>query len=143
MQDLTDLEKLELDEDKLFPYYLDKYYSLSILNDLRDLAFSESKRKGFHTEKPNFGDFIANLHGEVSELWEAYRKGNLDKHCDKAKSMEENGIEPLTAIEEEIADYIIRGFDFAGAFGIDLEKAVRNKLLFNRTRPFRNGNKLA
>lgn len=116
----------------------------SVLNELRDLCIQEAKDKGWHTElNVNVAAFIANLHGEVSELWEAWRKGALDKPCDKAEKMVSHGLEPLTNAEEEIADIIIRVLDTAAVMKVDVERAVLGKLLFNRTRPHRNGGKLA
>src|SRR3990167_3864943 len=110
----------------------------TFLNDLRDLVYQDAKDKGWHTSEPKFGDFIANLHGEVSELWESWRRGTLYELCDKAQKMKEHNIAPLTCIEEELADICLRVCDMAAVFKVDLAKAVLTKLLFNRTRPFRN-----
>ena len=44
-------------------------------------------------------------------------------------------------VPSEIADLVIRIFDFAGEHGIDLERAVTEKMAYNKTRPFRHGNK--
>lgn len=116
----------------------------SALNTLRDHCYNESKAKGWHTEKnPNIAAFCTNLHGEVSELWEAWRKGALDKPCDKAEKMEANGVPVLTSAEEEIADILIRALDFSYVLNVDVGRAVEAKLQFNRTRPHRNGGKLA
>lgn len=123
--------------------------TLKLLNTLRDICYNEARNKGFHSEDENldnlsdFGDYMANLHGEASELWEAYRKNNLFEPCDKAEEMEAHQLEPLTAAEEELADILIRTFDTAARLQTDLAKAVYNKLLYNRTREFRHGNKLA
>lgn len=115
------------------------------LNTLRDFCYAEAKAKGWHTDgvAPHMGNFCANLHGEVSELWESHRNNTLQKLCDKAKKMEESGITPLTCGEEEIADIIIRALDTSAAFNIDVEKAVQNKLAYNRTRSHRHGGKVA
>lgn len=114
------------------------------LNSLRDICVAESKAKGWRTEpKINVGDFMSNLHGEVSELWEAYRESKLDKLCNKSEKMIENGIEPLTCAEEELADIVIRALDTSEALGVDIGKAVNAKLQYNRTREHRNGGKLA
>jgi len=97
-----------------------------------------SKEHGFHQEGVNNAapSWCANLHGEISELWEAYRKGTLDKPCDKKVE--------LTCAEEELADIIIRTLDIAWQLGrIDVDKAVRLKHEYNRGRPYLHGGKKA
>lgn len=124
--------------------------NLSFLDMLKTFCFSEAKARGFHLDEDgddkikNFGDYISNLHDEVSELWGAYRKGELYKRCDKADEMQyQHQLEPLTCSEEEIADILIRTLDTAARLKINVAKAVFYKLLFNRTRAYRHGNKLA
>jgi NTP pyrophosphatase (non-canonical NTP hydrolase) len=82
---------------------------------------------------------VANLHGEMSELWEAYRAGKLYEPCDKADRMEE----PLTCLEEELADIGIRLMDGAEKLGVDLGRAIAIKHSYNSVRPHRHGGKLA
>lgn len=82
---------------------------------------------------------VANLHGEVSELWEAYRSGSLHKLCDKAEKMGKIGLEPLTSIEEELADIIIRALDAVHEYNIDIAKALVSKDSYNQTRPHKHG----
>lgn len=43
----------------------------------------------------------------------------------------------------EIADAVIRILDECANRGIDIDEAIRIKMEFNRTRPYRHGNKLA
>lgn len=117
------------------------------LNQFAEYCYNESKKSGFHEEE-NFANpeklsnYLMNLGEEIFELWGAYRKRKLNSPCDKADKMKENNIEILTSFEEELADIVIRSGDLAKAFGIDLEKAVRNKIKFNRTREYRNGNRI-
>lgn len=89
------------------------------------------------------GTMTANLHGEVSELWEAFRDGTLDAPCDKAERMEELGLPPLTSKAEELADVIIRALDDARALKVDIVEALVVKHLYNTTRPIRHGGKRA
>lgn len=42
---------------------------------------------------------------------------------------------------EEIADTFIRLFDLCGYLDIDISKAVADKVEYNKTRPYRHGNK--
>lgn len=119
---------------------------LQHLNDLNGLAeelWSNAKAKGFHDNPVPMGDLCANLHGEVSELWEAFRGNKLNKPCDKAGAMEQLGLEPLTCAEEELADILIRCLDTAREIGVDMKRAVLNKAAYNSTRPHKHGGKLA
>lgn len=84
-----------------------------------------------------------NIHGEVSELWEAYRRSALAELCDKADKMELLGLEPLTNEEEELADTIIRALDYAKRRNLNIGKAVAVKHAYNVTRPYRHGGKAA
>jgi NTP pyrophosphatase (non-canonical NTP hydrolase) len=77
--------------------------------------------------------FIANLHGECSELWEAVRKGTLFAACDKVST--------LTNAEEELADIVIRAMDTAHTIGISLGDAIAKKATYNRDRPYKHGKK--
>jgi NTP pyrophosphatase (non-canonical NTP hydrolase) len=81
---------------------------------------------GFHKDetigevnKERMAIFCANLHGEVSELWEATRKDTLNKLCDKTNDM--------TNAEEELADIVIRAFDSAVTLGISIGTAIKKK----------------
>lgn len=87
--------------------------------------------------------FCTNLTGEISELWEAYRKNELDKPCDKAPKMRALGLPELTCAEEEIADILIRTLDTAEFWGLDISRAMKAKHLYNASRSFRHGNKRA
>jgi len=110
------------------------------LNELAQQVYNNAAAHGFHdddTRRERIAEFIANLHGEVSELWEAWRKGNLHKACDKATS------EPLTCAEEELADILIRTLDTAVTMGVDIDRAVRIKSQYNEGRPRMHGGKLA
>jgi NTP pyrophosphatase (non-canonical NTP hydrolase) len=103
-------------------------------------SYKVAQISGFHDndddlQNGRFGDFCANLHGEVSELWEAYRKGNLNKQCDKPVDM--------TCAAEELADIVIRAFDTAVTLGIDIGDAIYKKDAYNQTRAFKHGDKRA
>ncbi len=116
---------------------------IDALNELSKAAYDNAKAKGFHDKD---GDLVAdyarwttNLHGEVSELWEAARKGHLLELCDKALFMEDQIGDSLTCEEEELADIIIRVLDTAGARGINIGRAVLLKMAYNATRPHMHG----
>lgn len=114
------------------------------VNAMRDEVTELAKSKGWHDPvPPPMAKQTANIHGEVSELWEAYRRHTLNDPCDKAEEMEAVGLPALTCAEEEVADIIIRTLHTAGILGIDVGRALRVKHAFNKTRPYRHGGKKA
>ena len=115
----------------------------SSLNLMAEVVYETAKSKGFHDAPVPMSESVANIHGEVSELFESYRRGTLRLLCDKAGKMYKIGLPGLTCIEEELADIIIRALDTAQEHGIDIGRAVFAKDAFNRRRPHRNGGKFA
>jgi NTP pyrophosphatase (non-canonical NTP hydrolase) len=71
----------------------------------------------------NKGELIALMHSELSEALEGARKGKMDDHLPHRLSE-----------EVELADVLIRIFDYAGAHGLDLEGAYQEKTSYNKWR---------
>lgn len=71
----------------------------------------------------NVGERYALMHSELSEGLEAVRKSLVSDH-----------IPAFTGEEEELADVLIRLFDYAGAKKLRLADAFLAKLLFNEKR---------
>lgn len=105
------------------------------LNEWKKECHSLAVEKGWWDTPRNFGEVCMLITSEVSELFEALRSGKLDQPCDKPIS--------LSCFEEEVADIFIRLADFCGSACIDLERAVKIKHEYNKTRPYRHGNKSA
>lgn len=104
-----------------------------------------AQEKGWHAEEESEDAFIEracnNLHDEVSELHEAWRNNRLHSLCDKVAEMTRVDIPPLTYLEEEMADIIIRTLDACERLGIDIQKAIISKHKYNSRRPIRHGGK--
>ena len=98
------------------------------LNDYRDEVHAFNKPRWWtdaegNPLERNKGELICLMHSELTEAMEGERKGLMD---DKLPHR------PMA--EVELADVVIRIFDYAGAFGYDLEGAYREKMAFNEQR---------
>jgi NTP pyrophosphatase (non-canonical NTP hydrolase) len=117
------------------------------INDLAKKVHENAVKKGFWPENTptryRIDAQINNIHDEVSELHESWRNDSLYSPCDKSDKMVELSLAPLTQGEEELADIIIRALDLAVALGIDIERSCVLKHTYNKTRPFRHGNKMS
>ena len=94
-------------------------------------AYKINRDNGWWEQDRNDGELIALMHSELSEALEALRHGNPSS--DK--------IVNFSAIEEELADVIIRIMDMAFARGFRVGDAVEAKLLYNKTRGYKHGGK--
>lgn len=70
---------------------------------------------------------IALMHTELSELVEALRKREVGE------------LPGFTAEEEEVADFIIRALDYAGAYNLRIGEAIIAKMAKNEGRPYKHG----
>jgi NTP pyrophosphatase (non-canonical NTP hydrolase) len=94
-----------------------------MINQLCKEAYETAKSKGWHDEPTEMGTKLALIHSEVSEALEADRKGDRENFV------------------EELADVVIRVFDLCGSEGIDLEKAIKEKMEYNKKRLHKHGGK--
>lgn len=86
---------------------------------------------GWWDEPPEFGTALALIHGEVSEALEADRVGNPPSPK----------IPAFTAVEEELADVVLRVIDQAAGRGYRLFEAILAKAEYNKSRPRKHGGK--
>lgn len=100
--------------------------------------------KGWYDEEVPFAVQIANLHGEVSEAWEAWRNwGTADATSKIIDQGEGEKFPKPEGVGSEFADILIRLLDSCEREGIDLEAEVERKLRYNATREYRHGGKRA
>lgn len=99
------------------------------LSALGSRVHATAVEKGFWPDGANLSEKVALMHQELSELLETLRKPPA------ASSKVPN----ITAEAEEAADVLLRLVDYCAARGIDLDKAVALKHLYNTTRPYKHG----
>lgn len=73
--------------------------------------------------KRNVGELLCLVHSEISEAMEAHRK-----------NLKDDKLPHRTGLEVELADAVIRIFDLAGGYDLDLGGAIVEKLAFNASR---------
>jgi NTP pyrophosphatase (non-canonical NTP hydrolase) len=86
------------------------------LNQLAEEIYKISSDNGLHSKVQDEDTIIQrvcnDLHDEVCELHEAWKKNKLHEESDKSQKLKESGIGSLTNIEEEFADIVILALDF-------------------------------
>lgn len=87
----------------------------------------------------NIPELIALIHSEVSEALESYRETGIE-HLGKVCHQIDTGKPEGFTIE--LADVIIRIADLCGKYDLDIESALIEKMSYNKTRPYRHGNKV-
>jgi NTP pyrophosphatase (non-canonical NTP hydrolase) len=105
------------------------------IRELQKQAHQTAKDKGWHDKPRSVGDAIALMHAELSEALEAFRRTDSAGHTWTLNDGKPEGV------PYELADVVIRIFDFCGRHNIDLEACIVTKMAYNETRPYRHGNK--
>jgi NTP pyrophosphatase (non-canonical NTP hydrolase) len=115
---------------------------LSRLNDLRDICFRVAESKGWYEkcqkDDPNtFAMLLALIHREVSEALGDHRNG-----CDITEQTWCPHEDKPIGIPTELADVIMLVLSVCGYYGVDIRRAISEKLQYNKERAYRHGGKV-
>lgn len=114
--------------------------TLLSLEQMQAEVFAVNERNGWHEDTRTFGEDIALLHSEVSEMLEAFRDHDLDDAT--MPRLDGTGLPPKPeGVGSEAADVLIRLLDVCERYGIDLRTEYTRKIAFNKTRGYRHGGK--
>jgi len=103
------------------------------LQEMASFVMKVNAENGWFDKTRTFGEDVALLHSEVSEMLEAFRE------MDMVDTLEPSG-KPI-GVGSEAADILIRLLDTCYRYGIDLEKQFHIKMNYNKTRGYRHGGK--
>lgn len=106
---------------------------MSQIKDMIEQINDINEEKGWNENNPSFCEKLVLAHAELSEALEAYR-------IDDWYHVEESG--KPEGVVVELADAVIRIFHMAKLFDLDLEAALVEKIEYNKSRPYRHGNKV-
>jgi NTP pyrophosphatase (non-canonical NTP hydrolase) len=119
-------------------------FEQKVFKDVFDSCMMEvlkvNKANGWFTENRSFGEDVALLHSEVSEMLEAYRVWGTEDPTPPLIDSPSAAIKP-EGIGSEMADVFIRLMDTCYRYNIDLSYEFTRKLEYNKTRGYRHGSK--
>ena len=116
------------------------------INTLCVRAYAQAKTSGFYegdTESIEFKRGCLELiNGEVVEAISALVDNDLAGYRPRTNGLSKTEafeIEHKDTLEDELADIVILAMSFCGAYHIDLQKAIEEKMWYNSTRPYLHG----
>jgi hypothetical protein len=113
---------------------------------LEDIAYETSELNGWHDKPRPISEVLILIVTEVAELYEEVRNGVVPEDGMRMLPANQDIGETMDKPEGiviELADIVIRCFDAAGEWHLDLGGALIDKLIYNTTRSYRHGGKTA
>jgi NTP pyrophosphatase (non-canonical NTP hydrolase) len=120
---------------------LERVHETDVLNLMAKEVKACNVEKGWYDDERTFGDEIALLHSEVSEMLEAFR---ITGDCRDQTGIDgaHNDYNPKPeGVGSEAADVLVRLLDFCERNELDLFAEWRRKVNYNWTREPRHGGK--
>lgn len=111
----------------IIPLAVDTFLE-TVVEDLIRRCHGTAVDKGWWDNPRTHGECIALMHSELSEALKALRTNANDDKLPQYKG-----------VEIELADLLIRVFDYCGKHDLRLGEALLAKMEYNKTRPYKHG----
>lgn len=121
-------------------------------NDFAKAVHENAINHGWYDQKRSFGEIVALCHSELSEALEQYRdnkpmayfwnENDLFGTDDEITDLDVWTDEKLEGVAVEMIDCVIRIFDWCASENIDIDRLIRMKHEFNKSREYKHGGKL-
>jgi len=130
-----------------------KQYRESNINKMIKSVHQNAKDHGWWEDERSFGDIVSLCHCELSEAMEEFRNGHKPNEiyysgknesgiCCESRPLPTMVCKKPEGIPIELADVIIRIFDYCGHAEIDIKSAIIEKMEYNKDRPYKHGGKV-
>jgi hypothetical protein len=122
-----------------------------MLNELAKQVNNLAHGKGWYLSNRSFGEIIALIHSELSHAMEEHRDNRraddlfvgervfryVPNDLISAEILAGHGHKP-EGVGIELADAVIRIADYCHEAGIDIDAAIRLKMIYNETRAYKH-----
>lgn len=107
------------------------------LNNLRDEVYADAIKHGLWEDTDKYADELGENETEKTMFAHVEAVKKVFFEADEALEAAENS--NIKGMIEELADVIIQALSTAGYLKVDIDAAVRRKIEFNKTRPWKHG----